>query len=882
MLKKVKKPLLITTTAFLTFYPLCLAEAATSYALQRPSQPRLQTTSETLHRNLPRTNLSQSLSALGAPSLDYLKSTLSDYQAQLRTLTPNVADKTRLQPLQEAITLLQSQIDKAETLDDVYNQSLLTLQQAVKRYEQAQEARVQAEEAHTTATQARLTADTAYQEAQAKEQAALIKLNEARTASIQASSTLQTASAELQTISELTETAFTALNTARDTAEAASNNKTIAESNRQIAESSLNAALDALDAAQTAYDTNLIPDPTWTHPTEQVAHTRLVEHTRQVPVTTLVPHTTYTTTGGVKAEVFNRLGYNNAPPLPTANETPISTQTVTHIDFRWDYILNSGRNEDVIVRFTGFFTPPTTGTYYFYTPADDGTQLTFNNQLLINDWYDKGGGGSTSQAVQLTAGTPYPFTLYYYENGGGASVSFYYYNPNTSYGYQLVPAAWLGQQVEETTTYTEETTYVTETYYTEETYYTTEPVQYVEKTIEVQINEGGQATFTAPAGATFISSNLRYEAKDRPECGVNIYPQVNGLNQVTIQASNGVWGDPCGGWYKHVVGTLTYTGTPTAPLIHDPELLTILEQKQQDYAAALQTFNEADSVFKDKQSTYESANQQLTAAQANYDDALSSKVTAVATHTSAETNSEAASIKLTEEETAHLATIDELETAETAFTTASTESARTSGLLEAATLNEASSKESVRTAEATSDTSLSTYATQLKSAESTTTKVDALLETTKPDPEPEPPVEEGSKEIPAELSAENLMEVNLDAVDPTELTPEQAEQLVEAALETFETAEVGSAEYEQALDALYLAAEQDDIVLDPALAVIPGLAAATELINFLGNAGADMSPKVREESKKVVVTAVVAAGAAIQSAAAAASMSSASTRKIGN
>ena len=127
------------------------------------------------------------------------------------------------------------------------------------------------------------------------------------------------------------------------------------------------------------------------------------------------------------------------------------------------------------------------------------------------------------------------------------------------------------------------------------------------------------------------------------------------------------------------------------------------------------------------------------------------------------------------------------------------------------------------------------------------------------------------------------MEVNLEEVDPTELTEAQAEQLVEAALQTFETAEAGSPEYEQALDALFLAAQQDAIEVDPALAAIPGVGAAVQgianAINFLGNAGADMSPKVREESEKIVVTAVVAAGAAIQSAAAAASTASASTRR---
>lgn len=126
-------------------------------------------------------------------------------------------------------------------------------------------------------------------------------------------------------------------------------------------------------------------------------------------------------------------------------------------------------------------------------------------------------------------------------------------------------------------------------------------------------------------------------------------------------------------------------------------------------------------------------------------------------------------------------------------------------------------------------------------------------------PKPEPVLEEGSKEIPAVI--ENLMEVNLAEVDPTELTEAQAEQLVEAALVAFETAVEGSPEYEQALDALYLAAEQDDIVVDEELANAPVIGAAVvalaDAINFLGNIGADISPKVREESKKVVVGVVV-------------------------
>jgi hypothetical protein len=148
-----------------------------------------------------------------------------------------------------------------------------------------------------------------------------------------------------------------------------------------------------------------------------------------------------------------------------------------------------------------------------------------------------------------------------------------------------------------------------------------------------------------------------------------------------------------------------------------------------------------------------------------------------------------------------------------------------------------------------------------------------------PSPEPEPtkptpPVIEPEKEsitsaekLPVNLSPAQLMQVDLTKIIATELTVAQAEALVKAALETFETAEEGSEEYNQALVALFVASQQDDIVLDPALAAIPLLgdvfSGATELVNFLGNAGADMSPQVREQSEKIVVTAIVAVQAAL-------------------
>ena len=144
-------------------------------------------------------------------------------------------------------------------------------------------------------------------------------------------------------------------------------------------------------------------------------------------------------------------------------------------------------------------------------------------------------------------------------------------------------------------------------------------------------------------------------------------------------------------------------------------------------------------------------------------------------------------------------------------------------------------------------------------------------EPVEPSPEPEPseppiiePEEESitsAEELPEEISAEQLMQVDLEQIVATDLSEAQVEALIEAALETFETAEQGSEEYEQALEALFVAAQADDIVLDESLAAIPllgdVLGGALETLNFLGNAGADMSPQVREQSEKTIIASVI-------------------------
>jgi hypothetical protein len=134
-----------------------------------------------------------------------------------------------------------------------------------------------------------------------------------------------------------------------------------------------------------------------------------------------------------------------------------------------------------------------------------------------------------------------------------------------------------------------------------------------------------------------------------------------------------------------------------------------------------------------------------------------------------------------------------------------------------------------------------------------------------PIPEPNTPTPTETPELP----------VNVDTVDPQELTPAEVTELISVANEILASSEQGSPEYEQALEALFVAAEADDIQLDESLAAIPGLSAAVDAINFIGNVGSDMSPKVREQSEKVVIASVVAVGSAVNAATAAAVSASA-------
>jgi hypothetical protein len=896
--------------------------------------------------NQPKNYLNSRLQSSLTPSvedLNTLKSTLADYNTQLDTLiskqptndSPEL--QTAIKKAQTAIQTLKTNVSATEKALDTYNNAKTALTYALKAQTLADknakdkkailsssqtsheatkqqlevqkaavaQAQTQATEADASALQAQelLTKTTeALTQQKAITAQALQTLNERQTDAIAASSTyaqaqqtltnaeeqkaqaernlsaatsnkaqaqknlaaatvqLQTKQSEVNSSREIYNSAVAHYNQTLDEYNQAYDWYLYTQQNVNLTRTNLQAGQQNLDQAQWNYDNNLIPDPTWTPATYEQ------EHTRQVPTTTLVPVTTTTLTGGLTADSFNRQNYGSRPPLPTSNETPIATLNVPNINYQWGggNVLNSGRYDRVLVRFTGNISFPDTQDVRFYAPGDDGVQLYIDGNLIINDWFDKGGGGSTSNYLHFEAGSSHTITLYFYENGGGANVWLYYATPTI--GFQIVPAAYLGTQATTTITYVEQTTYTTETYYTTEV---------IPDQVHPLINDSALLPYLKNAQIYYNATILANQQAEEDWQLAQADQQQAAQNSTTA--------------YNQVIDTATTLNA----------LSSDLDVEQNAFNQAQATSNEADSNFQKAQSVrlefqqnlasaeqtaneatqyLAGSNAQLQAAQLAYNIEEQKNQETKTSNEQAKTSLEAASSAQSQAQ-ANLKT----QTSLLSSATSNEAQAQVDADLAAAnstqadtTLNEASS--TAQQAQITTDNSSTSFQSSLEVAQATILTIPSLIkEATDIFSTPQ-----GSADIPTNLDASNLQDIDLAQIDPTELSPEQATLLVAAALETFNTATEGSPEYNQALDALYLAAQQDDIVVDESLANIPGVGQAAvaiaNVLNLVGNVGADISPKARKKAQNLVVTTLVV-GQIAQAAALATASSGGSSNK---
>lgn len=160
---------------------------------------------------------------------------------------------------------------------------------------------------------------------------------------------------------------------------------------------------------------------------------------------------------GVNVTVYDNYGYDGNPPFPSSDR--VIGQTVKpNIEHYFDEEPLFNIYEDFVVRYEGFLTAPTTGNVEFMVQADDGTKFYLDDELVTEDWYDKGGGGTVSDPVYMVAGQPVPFTLWFYENGGGAWIQFWWMH---DYQWEIVPASAFSLTAPPTTTIPPTTTSTT-------------------------------------------------------------------------------------------------------------------------------------------------------------------------------------------------------------------------------------------------------------------------------------------------------------------------------------------------------------------------------------------------------------------------------------
>ena len=132
---------------------------------------------------------------------------------------------------------------------------------------------------------------------------------------------------------------------------------------------------------------------------------------------------------------------------PPDNTSVQSSGTASNLNYDWGngQVLDSGRSDDVIVKFTGTYAHPgdsgVSSSIRFAARVDDGIKVIIDGTTVLDDWHDQGPSNYNVSGLWTgVGGQAYSITVYYYENGGGAVLKLY---EDTSGGtsYSIVPAS---------------------------------------------------------------------------------------------------------------------------------------------------------------------------------------------------------------------------------------------------------------------------------------------------------------------------------------------------------------------------------------------------------------------------------------------------------
>lgn len=478
--------------------------------------------------------------------------------------------------------------------------------------------------------------------------------------------------------------------------------------------------------------------------------------------------------------------------------------------------------EDFQVNWTGLWTPQYTGTQYITVQADDGVKLYLDEQLVINDWFDKGGGGSTAD-VMTTAGVAKQFSLWYYENSGGAVV---YMQRYTGSGWEVIPASEFS------------TTNAT-------------PQQLQElSTARNNLN-------IAQAALDILEADLTTAEEDLIEAEENLQDAQDDLNSLLSQVETSV---------SIMNNKVLYANTTvTQTLANEEAERQAAEQARLAAIAAENARIAAEQAYQAEQSRI-AAEAAAVRAQAEAKAAEEAKAKAEAEAKAAEeAAAKAEADRVAAEEEAAKAKAEAEAKAEA---DAKAEAERLEAEAEAARQSEENAKaeaeakeaeaEAARQAEEDAKAEAEAKEKELEAARAEEEKLDKILEEAKDGKE----LTEDQKKVLVEALIEDLKpgesvsaaEVKASGVSYADLPPATPVEV--------RTDESGNALIITAAVAANIELVQDPGALLEAAFTDPGAALAA-----LGSIGADMTEAEREEATDMVVATVVATGAAINAAA---------------
>jgi beta-glucosidase len=110
---------------------------------------------------------------------------------------------------------------------------------------------------------------------------------------------------------------------------------------------------------------------------------------------------------GLKGEYFNNKDLQGEPAVTRIDE---------QLNFNWftNAPVPQLPTDNFSVRWTGFFTPPSSGTYQLGARVDDGIRIYLDDKLLVEDWRDRG-AKTVTKPVELEAGRKYKLRVEYYD-----------------------------------------------------------------------------------------------------------------------------------------------------------------------------------------------------------------------------------------------------------------------------------------------------------------------------------------------------------------------------------------------------------------------------------------------------------------------------------